>query len=139
MNATRKNCDSQRGASLIVAVFLLVVLAGLGAFTVRLTLMQQQTVNSALLASQAFHAAKSGISWAAHRATNGGWCAATSLALTEAGTAGFSVDVSCAQSTHVEGGATIDVYIITVLAQSGSYGEADYVSRRLQSKIMDES
>lgn len=72
MSRLALNRHSQRGASLIVAVFLLVVLAGLGAFAVRLTLMQQQTVNSALLASQAFHAAKSGISWAAHRALNGG-------------------------------------------------------------------
>jgi len=139
MNSAHGNRASQRGASLIVAVFLLVVLAGLGAFTVRMTLMQQQTVNSALLASQAFHVAKSGISWASHRALNGGWCATSSLSLTEAGTAGFDVDVSCTQTTHVEGGATIDVYIIDVLAQSGSYGEADYVSRRLQAKIMDES
>jgi MSHA biogenesis protein MshP len=134
-----KNRHSQRGTTLIVAVFLLVVLASLGAFAVRLTLMQQQTVNSSLLASQAFHAAKSGISWAANRALNGGWCAATSFALTEAGTAGFNIDVTCAQSTHIEGGTTISVYTIDVLAESGIYGEADYVSRRLQAKIMDES
>lgn len=129
----------QRGASLIVAVFLIVVLAALGAFAVRLTLMQQQTVNSALLASQAFHAAKSGVAWGAHRALNGGWCASSSFSLTEAGTAGFDVDVVCVQSTHIEGGLTIDVYTIDVLAQSGNYGEPDYVSRRLQAKIMDES
>jgi MSHA biogenesis protein MshP len=129
----------QRGASLIVAVFLIVVLAGIGAFAVRLTLMQQQTVNSALLASQAFHAAKSGVAWAAHRALNGGWCASSSLSLTEAGAAGFDVDVVCVQSTHIEGGSTIEVYTIDVLAQSGNYGEPDYVSRRLQAKIVDES
>lgn len=139
MSRFGRNRRRQRGTSLIVAVFLLVVLAGLGAFAVRLTLMQQQTVNSALLASQAFHAAKSGISWAAHRALNGGWCASTSLSLTEAGAAGFSVDVACSQSTHVEGGITIDVFTINVLAESGNYGEPDYVSRRLQAKIMDES
>jgi MSHA biogenesis protein MshP len=123
----------------VVAIFLVVVLAGLGAFAVRLTQLQQQTVNSALLVSQAFHAAKSGVSWAAHRALNGGWCATTTLALTESGTAGFSVDVACTHSAHIEGGTTIDVFTIDVLAESGSYGEADYVSRRLQAKIMDES
>jgi MSHA biogenesis protein MshP len=134
-----RNRDRQKGASLVVAIFLVVVLAGLGAFAVRLTQLQLQTVSSALLASQAFHAAKSGISWAAHRALNGGWCATTSLALTESGTAGFNVDIACTQSTHIEGGTTIDVFTIDVLAESGSYGEADYVSRRLQAKIMDES
>jgi MSHA biogenesis protein MshP len=139
MTARRVHRHRQRGASLIVAVFLLVVLAGLGAFAVRLTLMQQQTVNSGLLASQAFHAARSGVAWASHRALTGGWCAASSFSLTEAGTAGFDVDVVCTRSTHVEGGTTIDVYTIDVLARSGNYGQADFVSRRLQTKIMDES
>lgn len=134
-----RNRHRQRGASLIVAVFLLVVLAGLGAFAVRLTSMQQQTVNSALLAAQAFHAARSGVAWAAHRALNGGWCASSSFSLTEAGAAGFDVDVVCVRSSHTEGGSTIEVYTIDVMAQSGNYGEPDYVSRRMQAKFMNES
>ncbi|HUF74411.1 MAG TPA: pilus assembly protein MshP [Gammaproteobacteria bacterium] len=139
MNERLSNRRGQRGATLVVAVFLLVVLAVLGAFAVRLTLMQQQTVSSALLASQAFHAARSGIAWGAHRALNGGSCATTTLALTEGGAAGFSVDVSCAQSTHLEGGATIEVFVIEALAEWGAYGQADYVSRRLEAKITDET
>jgi MSHA biogenesis protein MshP len=129
----------QRGATLVVAVFLLVVLAALGAFAVRLTVMQQQTVNSSLLATQAFHAARSGIAWGAHRALNGGWCATMTLTLTEAGAEGFSVEVSCAQSTHAEGSATIEVFVIEALAEWGAYGQADYVSRRLEAKIVNES
>jgi MSHA biogenesis protein MshP len=139
MKTRRANAGRQRGAALVVAVFLLVVLAALGAFAVRLALMQQQTVDSALLASQAFQAARSGIAWAAHRAINGGWCATATLALTEGGAAGFRVDVACTQSGHVEGGTTVDVYIIDVLAEWGTYGDPDYVSRRLEAKIADES
>jgi MSHA biogenesis protein MshP len=139
VNGVRAERHRQRGATLVVAVFLLVVLAVLGAFAVRLTLMQLQTVNSALLATQAFHAARSGIAWGAHRSLNGGWCATTTLSLTEGGAAGFSVAVSCTQSTHVEGGATIDIFVIESLAEWGSYGDTDYVSRRLQAKITNES
>jgi len=131
------NLRRQRGVSLIAAIFLLVVLAGFGAFAVRLGLMQQQTVSSGLLATQALHAAKSGVAWAAHRAINAGWCATASLNLSEGGTAGFTVDVSCAQTAHPEGGATLNVFIINVLAESGSYGSPDYVSRRLEAKIVD--
>ena len=131
--------DRQRGVSLVSAVFLIVVLAGLAAFAVRLSVLQQQTVNSSLLAAQAFHAAKSGIAWGAHRAISGGWCAAQTLNLSEAGTSGFSVDVQCTQSVHTEGATTINVYIIDVLAETGSYGGPDYVSRRLQAKITDAS
>lgn len=139
MSAERASRDRQRGAALIVAVFLLVVLGALGAFAVRLTLMQQQTVNSELLAAQAFQAARSGVAWAAHRAVNDGWCASATLALTEGGAAGFSVDVSCTQTVHVEGGATIGVYVIDALAEYGSYGKPDYVSRRVEAKVTDES
>ncbi|MGD8339497.1 MAG: pilus assembly protein MshP [Gammaproteobacteria bacterium] len=127
----------QRGFSLVVAVFLLVVLAGLGAFAVRLTLMQQQTVSSGLLASQAFHAARSGVAWAAHRAIDSGACSASTLSLTEGGAAGFDVDITCTQTTHVEGGTSLDVYVIGALAHRGSYGEPDYVSRRVEAKIVD--
>jgi MSHA biogenesis protein MshP len=127
----------QRGVSLVAAVFLLVALAGLGAFAVRLGVLQQGTVTSALRAAQAHHAARAGIAWAAHRAVNAGWCATATLNLTQGGTSGFDVAVQCAETSHVEGGATISVYVITVLAEAGAYGTPDYVSRRLEAKIRD--
>lgn len=127
----------QRGVSLVTAVFLLVVLAALGSVAARLGIVQQQTVTSSMRASQAFHAARSGIAWAAHRAVTGGWCGATTIALSEGGTAGFDVQVQCTQTTHIEGSATINVYVIDVLAEAGLYGGPDYVSRRLQAKLTD--
>ena len=87
--------------------------------------------------TQALLAAQSGIDWAAHRALNSATCAAATIALTEAGANGFSVSVSCTQSTHTEAGATINVYAIESLAQSGVYGGPDYVSRRLHVKVTD--
>lgn len=134
---TRAAIARQRGLSLVAAVFLIVVLAGLAVFAVRLGTLESQTVSAELRAAQAFHAAKSGIAWAAHRALNGGWCGAQTLNLAEAGTSGFDVAVACTQSAHVEGGATTNVFVIDVLAESGSYGRPDYVSRRLEAKITD--
>lgn len=128
---------TQRGVSLVSAIFLLVVLAALGFSAARIGALQQQTVTSGLRATQAFQAARSGIAWAAHRAVSAGWCGATTINLTEVGTAGFSVQIQCAQSVHTEGAATINVYVIDVLAESGLYGGPDYVSRRLQAKITD--
>jgi MSHA biogenesis protein MshP len=52
---------AEGGFSLVSAIFLLVVLAALGAFAVRINVLQQQTVTAALRADQAFHAARSGI------------------------------------------------------------------------------
>jgi MSHA biogenesis protein MshP len=127
----------QAGVSLISAIFLIVVLAGLAVFAVRLSLLQQQTVSAALRSAQAFHAARSGVAWAAHRAVSTGWCDAATLSLSEAGTAGFDLTVSCSESNHVEQGQSISVFIIDVLAEAGVYGGPDYVSRRVQAKITD--
>ena len=127
----------QRGVSLITALFLIVVLAGIASFAVRLTAVQQQSVGSSLQATRALLAARSGIEWAAHRALNGGSCSAQSTTLSEAGAAGFTVSVTCSQSAHSEGGATVNVYAIESLAESGSYGGPDYVSRRLHATVTD--
>jgi len=127
----------ERGISLVAAVFLIVVLAGIAVFAVRLGTLESQSVSAELRAAQAFQAAKSGIAWAAHRALDGGWCGTQTLSLTEAGTSGFDVAVQCSQTTHVEAGVTTSVFVIDVLAESGRYGGPDYVSRRLQAKITD--
>jgi MSHA biogenesis protein MshP len=137
MRATHRRPARQSGIALVSAIFLLVVLAGLAVFAVRIGVMQQQTVTSSLRAAQAFHAARSGIAWAAHRAVNTGWCGTQTLNLVEGGTNGFDVLVQCTTTSHAEGPNTTDVYVIDVLAEAGSYGGPDYVSRRLQAKIND--
>ncbi len=130
-------CGTQRGFSLVSATFLLVVLAALGAFAVRINVLQQQTVTAALRSGQAFHAARSGIAWSAYRALEFGTCAADTLNLTEVGTAGFRVTVGCSQSTHLEGITPVRVFVLDARAESGVYGGPDYVSRRVQAKITD--
>ena len=137
MSAARGVVRHDRGFSLVSAIFLLVVLAGLAGYAVRVAVMQQQTVNLALRATQAFHAASSGVQWAAYRAVSAGFCGPDTVSLTESGTNGFSVRAGCVQSVHTEGSSTVNVYVIDVLAESGSYGGPDYVSRRLQAKITD--
>lgn len=139
MRSRAANMAKQGGVSLVTAVFLIVVLASLGTFAVRLTAVQQQTTGAAIRSTQAMLAAQSGIDWAAHRALNGGTCITATLALTEAGANGFTVSVSCSQSAHTEAGTTINVYSIEALAQSGVYGGPDYVSRRLHVKVTDAS
>ena len=129
----------QRGFSIVSTIFLLVVLAALGVFAVRMNTLQQQTATSALRAAQAFHAARSGVEWGAYRALKASVCnsTATILNLTESGTSGFRVSVTCNSSTHTEGTATVKVYVFDVRAEAGTYGGIDYVSRRLQAKITD--
>jgi MSHA biogenesis protein MshP len=135
---TRRSCQGQQaGFSLVSAVFLLVVLAGLGAYAVRLNTLQQQTVTAGLRAAQAFEAARTGAAWSAYRALNTGFCGADTLNLTEGATAGFRVAVQCTETTHTEGTATVRIFVLTVRAEAGVYGGPDYVSRRLQTKVTD--
>jgi hypothetical protein len=46
--------------------------------------------------------------------------------------------VQCSQTVHPEGGGLpLNLYVIDARAESGAYGGADYVSRRVQAKITD--
>lgn len=127
----------QRGFSLVSAVFLLVVLAGLGVYAVRINTLQQQTVTAGLRAAQAYQAARAGIAWGAYRALNAGECASSTWNLTEGAAAGFRVAVQCTLRTHTEGSSTVRVFVFDARAEAGTYGGADYVSRRVQTKITD--
>jgi MSHA biogenesis protein MshP len=123
-----------RGFSLVAALFLIVVVAALGAFAVRIGMGQQQTVNLALLSARALSAANSGIEYGAYQALNASTCVSATLSLSEAGLAGFTVDVTCTQSTHTESSTTpnnLSVYRIEALASYGTYGTPDFVSRRV--------
>lgn len=125
----------QRGAALIVALFLIVVLALLGAVAARMTAVQSQSVSLQLLSARALHAARAGIEWGAQRAVTGGVCLNSTVTLPEAALTGFIVDVSCTTSTHAEQGKVIEIYRITSFSRRGIYGQPDYVSRRITSTV----
>ncbi len=121
----------------MVAIFLLVVLSSLGVYIVRVSGVQQQTVNVTLLGARAFQAARAGIEWGAYRAINASSCTTTTLNLTEGGLNGFDVDVTCSSSSHTETGNTYNVFVLDVEASAGVYGMPDYVSRRMQASVTD--
>jgi len=128
---------AEQGFSLIPALFMMVVLAGLGAVAVRLGGVQQHSVNLAIQGSRAYAAARAGIEWAAYEALNNSNCGTNSFALTEAGLNGFTVDTVCTSTTHAEGSGTTTVYSLQAFSRSGAYGTPDYVSRRMRATMTD--
>ncbi len=126
----------QRGFALVAAIFLIVVLSSMGIYIVRISGVQQQTVNVALLGARAFQAARAGVEWGSFQALNSAACT-TTLNLTEGGLNGFDVDVTCSSSSHTETGNTYNLYVIDVEARAGTYGNPDYVSRRMQASVTD--
>jgi len=131
---------TQSGMALIAALFLMVVVAALGTFAVRIGAGQQQTVNLALLGSRALAAANSGIEWAAYQAfTAGVACPSGTINLTQGALNGFTVNVTCSVTAHADGGATVNIYVLESFASKGTYGTPDYVSRRVRARFTNAS
>lgn len=127
----------QAAFSLVPALFLLIVLAGLGAVAVRLLAVQQQTTVLAIQSTRAYAAARAGVEAAIYEALINNNCSSNSIALSEGGLAGFTVEVSCSSTSHAEGAATSTVFVIDAFAYAGLYGSPDYVSRRIRTKVTD--
>jgi Tfp pilus assembly protein PilX len=126
----------QRGVVLIAVLFMIIVLAGLGIFAVRLGNGQQQSVNLALLGVRAQAAADSGVELGAYSALSAAGCApllplttVVTVTLTEAALNGFNVSAVCSHSSHTVGAVTYDVYRLDAFAQSGTYGTPAYTAR----------
>jgi MSHA biogenesis protein MshP len=132
----------QRGFSLISAIFLLVVIAALGAFAVTISTTQQQSAALDLLGARAYQAARAGIEWGAYQvlpnsAAVGGFAAncragATAQAVAMPGTlAGFAVNVACTSTAVSEAAATVNVYQLTSTATLGVVATPTYVERQI--------
>ena len=132
---TRPN--SERGFALVAAIFLLVVLASASSMMINLSGVQRRTSDFSLLGDRAYHAAASGIEWGIHQALASGCPVTTTLNLGEGGLKGFDVEVSCSSSSHDEGSTTTTTYVIEAVAEYGSYGDQEYVKRRMRSLVTD--
>jgi len=137
----------QRGFSLITAIFLLVVVAGLGAMMVTFSTAQQQSSALDVLGARAYQASRAGIEWAAfgvsQTAPGVQWadCAAgTNFPVNTLGgtLAPFSVTVACSSTSAVEGASTIWVYDTTSTAigiNGATPGSADYIERVMHATL----
>lgn len=117
----------QQGFTLMTAIFLLVILAALGAFMVTFTGLQQATVQADVQGVRAYYAARAGANWAMFRALdpdNGLAPGASAFAACPSGTltglggtlSPFAVTVSCSSSDYTEGNRNIRVWQLTATA-----------------------
>jgi MSHA biogenesis protein MshP len=86
-----------RGFAIVSAIFILVVLAALGAFILSISTSQQ--IGSALdvQGARAYHAARTGIEWGLYRQLRDGSCVATPTSFSPAAAtlSGFTITVTC--------------------------------------------
>lgn len=137
----------QRGFTLMAAIFLMVVLAAVSAYIVRVGALQAGAAATALQTARAWQAARAGLEWGLARTDGLTVCPSPALAdagilFTDPGLAGFRVTVTFACSDHEEGadpvtGAPLPVAVFTIEAKGefGVYGKPDYVARRLRAAV----
>ena len=136
INMRNAGRSAQRGFAIVAAIFLVVVLAALGAFMLTFSTVQHITSAQDVQGTRAYQAARTGIEWGAYQVLINSSCPAPT-SLTPGGTqAGFSVTVQCAPfGPYTEGGNTVAMYQITSTASQGTLGSATYVERQLQATI----
>lgn len=146
--------NNQTGISLVTAIFLIVVLAALGAIVVTVSGLQHTSSARDVMGSKAYQAARAGIEWGAYKvlqqaaAPGAGTCPASPTVIPmPAGTdlTGLTVNVTCSPTTVQEGsrsaGNPLEFYLITATAcnqppcpNTTNPGPA-YVERQLQATI----
>lgn len=140
----KKMLSIQRGFSLISAIFLLVVIAALGAFALTLSSTQQHSGALDVLGSRAYQASRSGIEWGAYqviRNPGGITCSAggtpNAVTLPTSSTlAVFAVSVNCRSFTPVtEGGIPVSMFQLTSTATQGTVATPNYIERQISVTI----
>jgi MSHA biogenesis protein MshP len=138
--------NKQDGFTLVMAIFILVALALLGSYMMRLSGVQHTTTSDALQNTRAYQAAKAGINWAAatiskDTATNQAGCDTVNkkAVLLLAALPGFTVTVTCNLSgSYLEGSNKVYVYSISAHSEFGTYSGADYISREIEASLYNE-
>ena len=123
-----------RGFAAVAALFVLVVLATLGAFMVSISSSQQFNAAKDIQGSRAYWAARAGLEWAI-----GSLAAAPSACPTPPvpfTVEGFSVAVTCSRASYDEGGATRVIYTLGSRASAGgAAGDTGYVERSVSASV----
>lgn len=136
----------QRGFYTIPALFLLVVIAGLGVFLAHIDEVTKTSQSLAVLRERARLAAKSGMEWAIHQITTaknlnvcGSPAVSTSFSLTGGALEGFALQVVCddQMTTGFDEGAQFSLRShLQVTASKGTPFSPEYVSATLSQLVM---
>ena len=124
----------QRGFAAIAALFVLVVLAALGALMVSISSSQQITAAQDINGSRAYWASRAGLEWAL-----GSLAVAPAACPTPPGgfsIEGFSIAMSCTRNTFDEAGVTRVIYSLGARASSGgAAGAVGFVERSVSASV----
>ena len=130
----RRPSRAHGGFATIVALFLLVVLAALGAFMVSISTSQQVGSAQDIQGTRAYWAARAGLEWGIGSLTaSPGACPTPPAPFT---VEGFTLSVSCSSASFDEGGTPRVVYSLTSRASlGGAAGSLAFVERSVSAAV----
>lgn len=122
------------GFTLVTTLFLLVVVSGLGAYLVSLSVAQHHASALSIDTLRGRHAALSGLEWLAYRIANvSNTCPTPPATLT---IEGFDVTLTnCSATDVIEGADSYRLFDVTVSAERGDFGDADYVKLAIRANL----
>lgn len=125
------------GFSIVSTIFILVILGLASTYIISLSAVSRETSVRSIQGERAFFSARSGVEWAIREIIlDSTQCPPnTVLSLTQGGLNGFQATVTCTATPYTEGTTTYNIFDIVSVAEFGSFGDSDYVSRRLSAKI----
>lgn len=113
------------------AVFLLVVLAGLGAYMLSFSNVQHIAAAQDVLGTRAYWAARAGLDWGTASALKG--CPGPARFELD----GFSVQVTCNTRSYTDGADVVDVLVFQSQAtNNAAVGTPGYVERSLSASMI---
>ncbi len=121
----------QRGFAAIAAIFLVVVLAALGAFMVTFSNTQQLTSAQDFQGTKAYWVARAGLEWGLANANASSTCPSSTPFAVD----GFNVTVSCNLATYSEAAASVKLIQLTSVASSGTAGSVSYIERSVSATL----
>lgn len=122
------------GFTLITTLFVVVVVSSLAAYLVNISVSQHFSSALTLSALRSRHAALSGLEWVAYRVANvANSCPTIPTSMT---VEGYNVTIAaCSASDITEGATAYRMFDVTVNAERGVFGDADYVNLSVRAQL----
>src|SRR5450830_1380720 len=114
--------QAQRGFAAIAAIFLVVILAALGAFMLTFSNTQHLTSAQDIQGSRAYWAARAGLEWAIVAIPAKPALCAIPVAAPPSPVDGFTISLRCVESTYQDGATTVTIDRIESVASIGAVG-----------------
>lgn len=126
----------QRGFAAIAAIFIVLILAALGAFMVGFSNSQQINSTQDLQGSQAYWAARGALEWGLPTVAGTPGLCVTPMAGPPTPLDGFTIVVNCVLNSYTEGNVTVNVMRLTATAsRGGGAGNVGFVERSVSATI----